>query len=246
MSITLLAAGSPDPRHEADIRLLAGRLKLTEVPAQAVFLEHNLPSPCLAAARMLESGTPATTVVPLLISAAWRLRADVSAALTTMAALAAGTQVWSAPPIGVHPLLLAAAGELLADHPVAPDTGLVLVTAGLRDPRTRATLDRLVADTGPLLASAHGLRAVRIAHVDAGRPIWPIRTLLQRLDSCAHFLALPLVLTCGLARDRVTRMALRDDIPVVSGSLAQTQALADLVSLRARAARPVPVPVPAA
>lgn len=239
MTLTLLGAGSPDPRHTDDVRLLAGRLKLAGHPTQVAFLEHSRPNPAQVAAQ-LAGRTDGATVVPLLLAASWRMRADLARAIQAMSVAAPELPTSCAAPVGVHPLLLAAVAELVAQSPVAGLTrpGLVLATAGLREPRTRRALDDLVASHGPLLASAHNLAGLRVAHLDGGRPIWPVRTLLRHIDGAVDVAVLPLVLTNGPARDRVVAAAHRVDLPVLAGTLGPTQALADLVVLRAAQALP--------
>jgi sirohydrochlorin ferrochelatase len=239
MTVTLLAAGSTDPRHEHEVRLLAGRLKVSGMSTGVAFLEHTQPTASNAAQRLREAAVPVTRVVPLFVAASWRARTDVTSAVRTITATAHQTTVIECAPLGVHPLLLAAVGELVAawgPSRTGLATGLVLATAGIRDPRTRQALDGLCATHGPLLAAAHGLSGVRVAHLDAGRPIWPIQTLLRRIERCQEVIVVPVTLTAGPSRDRVFHAAARLDLPVVPGSLAQTRAIADLVGLRVREA----------
>lgn len=252
MTQILLGAGSPDPRHAHDIRLLAGRLKVAEHPAEVAFLEHGSPAPAQLAALLAGRHQRQATVVPLLLAMSWRMRADLARATQAMSQAAPDLAIRCAAPIGAHPLLLAGVGELLAQYPLTGlvRPGLVLATSGLRAPRARLALDELVASHGPLLASAHGLAGVRVAHLDGGRPIWPVRTLLQHIDGARDVVVLPLLLTDGPARDRVVAAGHRVDCPVLPGTLAPTQALADLVVLRAAHAplaqpsRPAPVLLP--
>ena len=44
MSLTLLAHGSPDPRHARDVGSLVGRLKVAGVQTSAAYLDHHGPS----------------------------------------------------------------------------------------------------------------------------------------------------------------------------------------------------------
>lgn len=226
--------------------MLAGRLRVADTSTGVAFLDHNQPTPAAAATGLEAGGATTTTVVPLMISASWRLRSDVASGLAAMSAAVERLTVQVAPQIGVHPLLLAGIDEILCDAHLRPATGLILVTAGMRDPRTRVVLDQLLISHGPMLSAAHRLAGIRVAHLDGGRPIWPVRTLLQRLDGARNFVVVPLVLTGGPARDRVTRSAALAEIPVLSGSLATTRALAQLVELRARSGQRLPQPVSAA
>lgn len=235
MDITLLAPGSPDTRHERDMQLVSGRLKVAGHNARACYLDHCAPRPAAAAARLATREAPTTVVVPMVSTLGLRMRADVTAALRAMRTAHPTLLVGAAQPIGVHPLLLDAAAELLHGVGLAPRTGIILATAGLRDARTLAALDTLVREQGPRLAASLGARAVRTAHLDGGRPLGRTRTLLRRLDGCDRAVAVPLVVTEGLLSDRITRAADRSDMRLAGGSLAHTRALADLVVIRARA-----------
>ncbi|MGV1004664.1 MAG: sirohydrochlorin chelatase [Candidatus Nanopelagicales bacterium] len=236
MDVTLLAPGSPDPRHERDVRLLAGRLKVAGVDCRATFLEHNCPVPSLVAGHLATKSVPSSVVAPLVLAASFRLRSDVTGAVNAMRRRAPQLSVTAAEPLGIHSLLLQSAIELLDGQSLAADDGIILATAGLRDARAQAALDRLLREHGTMLTRALGVRAVRAAHVDGGWPLGRVRTLLRRLDGCSSAVVVPLLISDGVVRDRLAKAAHRADLELVPGSLADTTALADLVMLRARAA----------
>jgi len=237
MTLTLLAHGSPDPRHARDVSGIAARLRLTDLDASVAYLDHDSPSPRAAARALSAAGATTTTVVPLLIAPAFHARVDVPAAIHEMRAAAPGLAVGAADPVGLHPLVLAGAGELVVASglPVGKRTGIILAAAGSRDPRAVAEIDALVRRHGPSLAESVGAGAVRAAYLDGGRPLGRIRTLMRCLDGCTSFLVVTLMVADGILRDRIVSAAGRADIPVVPGALAQTQAIADLVLLRAGA-----------
>lgn len=242
MDVTMLAPGSPDPRHERDIRILAGRLKVAGTPTRVTFLEHNAPAPSLLAGHLNAIGVTSTVVAPLVLSAAYRLRSDVTGAVNTMRRTAPQLSVTAAEPLRVHPLLLQAAVELLEGTSLSRRTGIVLATAGMRDARTQASLDVLLRERGVMLTSALGVRAVRAAHIDGGWPLGRVATLLRRLDGCSEVVVVPLLVTDGIVRDRLAKAARRAGLPLVPGALANTAALATLVLERAKAAVAVNLP----
>ena len=79
MSLTLLAHGSPDPRHAQGVAALSGRLKVAGIASNVAYLDHDRPTPAAAARALAESGLAETTVVPLLLSPAYHARVDVHA-----------------------------------------------------------------------------------------------------------------------------------------------------------------------
>jgi sirohydrochlorin ferrochelatase len=245
MSLTLLAHGSPDPRHARDVTSLAGRLKVAGIATRVAYLDHHAPSPVEAARAWHGAGTPDTTVVPLLISPAYHARVDVPAAIGAMRASAPGIGVAAADPVGLHPLLLTAAAELIAGSgiPVDARTGIILAAAGSRDLRAVGAMESLFRTQGGALAASLGARAVRAAYLDGGRPLGRMRTLMRCVDGCTSFLVVPMVIADGILRDRIVTAAARHDVPVTPGVLADTNAMADLVVLRAGSA-PVPTAAP--
>ncbi len=245
MSLTLLAHGSPDPRHARDVASLAGRLKVAGIPTRTAYLDHHEPGPAQAAQSWREAGAADTTVVPLLISPAYHARVDVPAAITAMRSAAPGLGVAAAEPVGLHPLLLSAAAELIAASglPVDGRTGIILAAAGSRDLRAVGAMESLFRTQGPALADSLGARAVRAAYLDGGRPLGRMRTLMRCVDGCTSFIVVPMVIADGILRDRIVTAADRHDTPVTPGVLADTNAVADLVVLRAGSA---PAPTRAA
>jgi sirohydrochlorin ferrochelatase len=238
MALTLLAHGSPDPRHARDVASLAGRLKVAGIATNVAYLDHHAPSATEAARSWQDSGQSDTTVVPLLISPAYHARVDVPAAIATMRTAAPRLAVSAADPVGLHPLLLRAAAELIAASglPVDSRTGIILAAAGSRDLRAVGSMESLFRTQGTALTDALGARAVRAAYLDGGRPLGRMPTLMRCVDGCTSFIVVPMVVADGILRDRIVAAADRHDAPVTPGVLADTNALADLVVLRAGSA----------
>lgn len=238
MTLTLLAHGSPDPRHSRDVSGLVARLRIAGISARAAYLDHTAPAPADVARDLEAAGSGSTTVVPLLVAPAYHARVDVPAAVRAMRTAAPGLAVSAADPIGLHPLLLDAAAELVADSGLGIDgrTGVILAAAGSRDPRAVSAIDSLVRAHGPRLVDRLGARAVRAAYLDGGRPLGRIRTLMRCVDGCTSFVVVTATIADGVLRDRIVATAAHLDLPVAPGSLAGTNALADLVVLRAGSA----------
>jgi sirohydrochlorin ferrochelatase len=238
MALTLLAPGSTDPRHARDVAALSARLKLAGIATAVCHLDHHGPSPADAARGLVRAGAPSTTLVPLLISPDYHARVDVPAAVRSMRSAAPELGIAAAEPIGLNPELLDACAELAdeAQLPIDDRTGVILASAGSRDLRVVAAIEGLVRRFGPGLRDRLGARSVRVAHLEGGRPIGAVRTLMQRIDGAQRFVVLPVLLTDGRTRDRVVVAAERYDLPVLPGSLARTNTMADLVVMRAGSA----------
>ena len=238
MTLTLLAHGSPDPRHARSVSGLAGRLKVAGIPAQAAYLDHHDPSPVESARSLQRAGARDTTVVPLLISPAYHARVDLPAPIRAMRSAAPHLAVAAADPIGLHPLLLTAAAELITASglPVDDRTGIILAAAGSRDVRAVGAMESLFRVEGPRIAGDLGVRAVRAAYLDGGRPLGRIRTLMRCVDGCSSFVVVPMVIADGILRDRIVTAAGRYEAAVTPGALADTHALTDLIALRAGSA----------
>ena len=238
MALTLLAHGSPDPRHARSVASLVGRLNVAGISTGAAYLDHHEPSPRGAAQAVHEAGANATTVVPLLVSPAYHARVDVPAAISAMRSEAPGLAVACADPVGLHPLLLDAAAELVAGSrlPLDDRTGIILAAAGSRDLRAVGAMESLFRVHGLAMATALGVRAVRAAYLDGGRPLGRIRTLMRCVDGCSSFVVVPMVIADGVLRDRIVSAAGGYDAPVTPGALADTHAITDLIAVRAGSA----------
>lgn len=242
MTVTLLAHGSPDPRHSRDVGLLAGRLRLVGIPAQPAYLDHHAPSPEDTARALVGAGVHSTTVVPLLLSPAHHARVDVPIAVRAMRAAAPGLGVAQADPVGLHRLVVEGARELVAASglPIDNRTGIVLAATGSKNLRAVGAIETLVREHGARLASDLGARRVRAAYLDGGRPIGRIATLMRCVDGCTSVVVVTLMIADGILRDRMVDAAQRHGLAVARGTLADTHALADLVAIRAGAA-PAPL-----
>ncbi len=156
----LLAHGSPDPRHDRDVRHLADRLAdLTGDAVAVAYLDHHGPTPAQCAADAAADGVR-LCAMPLFVSPGYHLRVDVPQAVAAMAAVVPVTTA-PAPVLlggtaGPPAWLRAAVLELAGGAPPS----VVLVTAGSRDAGILAAWDGLAVRArrawGVPVAVAHG------------------------------------------------------------------------------------------
>ncbi|WP_329623595.1 sirohydrochlorin chelatase [Streptomyces sp. NBC_01255] len=180
---TLVAVGhgSRDPRARAALSRLLDRVRELR-PGLDVRLAHiELNAPLLddTLAGLAAEGRDAV-LVPLLFAPGHHVTHDLPAALAAAPALRARV----AEPLGAHPLLVEALADRLAEAGWSPGdgtsraTGVVLASAGSRDPRSGAEI-RLIA---ALLGERLGGVPVLPAYASAAAPTVPeaVRALAAR------------------------------------------------------------------
>ncbi|GGY31887.1 sirohydrochlorin chelatase [Streptomyces omiyaensis] len=174
--------GSRDPRARAALARLLTRVRelrpgldvrLAHIELNAPLLDETLAG---LAAEEHEAGTGAGAVlVPLLLAPGHHVTHDLPAALAAVPGLRARV----ADPLGPHPLLVEALAGRLAEAGWTPAdsasaaTGVVLASAGSRDPRSAATLRRIAADLGERLGTPGAPVPVISAHTSAAAPTVP-------------------------------------------------------------------------
>ncbi|MER5967938.1 sirohydrochlorin chelatase [Streptomyces sp. NPDC002057] len=180
---TLVAVGhgSRDPRARATLGRLLDRVRELR-PGLDVRLAHiELNTPLLdATLTELAAEGRAAVLVPLLLAPGHHVTHDLPAALAAEPALRAGV----AEPLGAHPLLVEALADRLAQAGWDAATGasraagVVLASAGSRDPRSGAELRRIAA----LLGERLGGVPVVPAYASAAAPTVPeaVRALAAR------------------------------------------------------------------
>ncbi|MFI6418092.1 sirohydrochlorin chelatase [Streptomyces sp. NPDC050842] len=180
---TLVAVGhgSRDPRARAALSRLLDRVRELR-PGFDVRLAHiELNAPLLddTLAGLAAEGRDAV-LVPLLFAPGHHVTHDLPAAL----AAAPGLRARVAEPLGAHPLLVEALADRLAEAGWGPAdgtsraTGVVLASAGSRDPRSGAEIRRIAA----LLGERLGGVPVLPAYASAAAPTVPeaVRALAAR------------------------------------------------------------------
>ena len=223
--IVLLAHGSPDPRHARGVEVLASHVRelVPHRPVHTAYLDHHPPSPREAGVGL---GAHAV-VVPVLLTPAFHAKVDVPNAVDELARVS-GAQVTLASPLGPHARLLEAVEELLAAQGISPDptTAVLLYAAGSSDSEAVATVDRTIRDH-----PRQGWGPWGVAALEGGSTIDQV---LRRLpDEVDRTVVVSFMVAEGVLRDRMAQQCGRAGISMVSGALAQTSALAQLVVERA-------------
>ncbi|MGW6394043.1 sirohydrochlorin chelatase [Streptomyces sp. NPDC055103] len=177
---TLVAVGhgSRDPRARAALSRLLDRVRELRpgLDARLAHIELNAPLLDDTLAGLAAEGRDAV-LVPLLFAPGHHVTHDLPAA-------APGLRARVAEPLGAHPLLVEALADRLAEAGWSPGdgtsraTGVVLASAGSRDPRSGAEIRRIAA----LLGERLGGVPVLPAYASAAAPTVPeaVRALAAR------------------------------------------------------------------
>lgn len=228
--IVLLAHGSPDPRHAADVDCLATALQrrladlATPATVRAAFLEHDRPLSEVVPRLWRSDGVVVTgrrprepvRVVPLFLSAGYHVRHDVPAQLAQADADAGRADGPSV--VGVRPPLMTGAApwtvaaltqsvhrDAAGAGAFATDTetAVVVVTAGTTDPSVLEAWDRAArrwTQDGPW-------GAVEVAHASGpGRRAHVAVEGMRRRGLVVDALV-PAVVASGFFADRIAKAA---------------------------------------
>ncbi|MGW2301486.1 sirohydrochlorin chelatase [Streptomyces sp. NPDC001809] len=173
--------GSRDPRARATLARLLERVGELRpgLDVRLAHIELNTPLLDTALAELAAEGRE-TVLVPLLLAPGHHVTHDLPAAL----AAEPGLRARVAGPLGAHPLLVEALADRLAHAGWTPEdgasrtAGVVLASAGSRDPRSGAELRRIAA----LLGERLGGVPVVPAYASAAAPTVPeaVRALAAR------------------------------------------------------------------
>ncbi|KQX53048.1 MULTISPECIES: sirohydrochlorin chelatase [unclassified Streptomyces] len=227
-ALVAVGHGSRDPRARATLNRLLDRVRELR-PGLDVRLAHiELNAPLLDAtlADLAAEGREAV-LVPLLLAPGHHVTHDLPAALAAVPALRARV----AGPLGAHPLLVEALADRLAQAGWTSrrGDGVVLASAGSRDPRSGAEIRRIAA----LLGERLGGVPVVPAYASATAPTVPdaVRTLAAR---GRHRVA---VASCFTAPGLFASRAAADAPWIASDPLGAHPALARLLLHRYEMAR---------
>jgi len=188
MTVYLLAHGSVDPRHAADVELIGKRLGATlDRDVRACYLDLCPPS-------LREVAELPGVVVPLLFSPGYHARVDVAEAVAQARVPLA---------VAAPPLLTAGADwgrDLLAETRLSnPGRAVVFVTAGTRDAEVLAMWGETAGALGIPVVHASGL-GPRLADAP--------------LAAGAEVVALPLLVARGSFSDQIGGHAAAAGMPV--------------------------------
>lgn len=222
--IVLIAHGSPDPRHAADVEWLADALRNRVRAGRCVgacYLDHHEPSPDTLALEL----TRRAVAVPLLVTPAYHSRVDVPLAVERLRS--GGGDVRVTPPLGPDERLLDACSELLAASGVAadPETAVVLFAAGSSDSAAVATVGETIARF-----PRTGWGPWEVAALDGGERIEEVVARLR--PTVERVVAVSFMVAEGILRDRMVQRCAAVGVEMVPGALARTNAMVDLVLAR--------------
>lgn len=216
----LMAHGSPDPRHKAIMRTLAGHVDDRGLPCSAAYLEHNSPSvpealavlrgPVVTLGMLLAPGYHATVDMPQLLTAA-----PPSVSIDDRGPLGAG--LWLVPTIE----------WLIADAGGGPDAPVIVAAAGSTRAEARLAIARFAADLERTRA-----REVVVAVVSG--PGLNVEDAARRLSVDAvptgarpsPAVVVPFMIAPGVLTDRVVAVAERQGL-LTTGTLAESPPFID-------------------
>ncbi|MFI1714406.1 sirohydrochlorin chelatase [Streptomyces litmocidini] len=172
--------GSRDPRARAALARLLDRVRELRpgLDARLAHIELNAPLLDDTLAELAADGGGGAVLVPLLLAPGHHVTHDLPAAVAAAPTLRARI----ADPLGAHPLLVEALADRLAEAGWTPGdpggAGVVLASAGSRDPRSGAVIRRIAA----LLGERLGGVPVVPAYASAAAPTVPeaVRALTAR------------------------------------------------------------------
>lgn len=214
MTTVLLAHGSPDPRHSSTLERLRSRVApvLSDEgrgETHLCYIENDGPDPGSLGSELADE----ITVVPMLLTPAMHARVDVPAAVRDLGR--GGGEVRLVEALGGHPLLLEAVVERLRGQGHDPSSPTLLVAGGSR--------------------SGQAGQSVRTLLERHPRPGWMAMTLsAPRAGAMTGRVVVPTTLAEGVLHDKVRVLAEAAGSPFVSGGLADTEAIGQLVLDRVR------------
>lgn len=220
----LVAHGSPDPRHAAALESLAENARAcTDRTVHLAFLEHNEPTVSQLTPSL--SGGSALRLIPVLLTHAYHRGVDIPQIAADLEAV--GHQVWTAPPLGLEPEIVAAVIEAAKlggrDLTDLPENSQVI--AALTGSRQQAALDEIArAWNDPQWPSANWSV---VALSDAGG----VRAAIDRARDLGRD---PLVVAAsvapGILQDRILEQAARAQVPALATNLSHTRSMGDLIA----------------
>jgi len=205
--LLLVGHGTVDDAGVAGFHELTALVRrAVDVQVEGGFLELAFPPIQDAVSRLVEAGSTAIDVVPVVLVAAGHSKGDIPAALERERRRHPGVSFRYGRPLGPHPLLLADLTERLAavvSEAAWPDTAVVLVGRGATDPDANAE----VAKVARLFLEGRGLGTVETAFVSLAEPGVP--AALERADRLGFkkVVVLPYFLFEGVLPERIVTQA---------------------------------------
>jgi sirohydrochlorin ferrochelatase len=237
-----VAHGSRDPRAAATVEAVLDevRLRRPDLDVRAAYLDHAAPTLGQAL-----RGLATAVVLPLLLTEAYHSRVDIPAVLAEAAARAPRLRVHRGTTLGPHPLLVTALERRLAEAGVragAPDTAVVLVSAGSSDARANAVVARMARSW----SRDRSWWSVTAAYASAAAPTPEEAVRRLRRAGAPRVVVAPYLLAPGLFADKIRESSLAAGADVVADVLGPAPELATILLERhAQAAHPEASPATA-
>lgn len=205
----LIAHGSPDPRHKATMRALAGLVDDRGLPCSAAYLEHDSPSVPQALGAL--QGTVVT--LGMLLAPGYHATVDVPSMLVRAPA---DVTVGDRGALGSGPWLYPALDRLLADVGAGSDAGVILATAGSTRPDAQSSLARFASEW----------ERTRAGRVVVAAATGPGLSLQDAAVEHAASVVLPFMIAPGVLADRAAAVAERRGL-LTTGTLAESPPFVD-------------------
>ncbi|WP_328493247.1 sirohydrochlorin chelatase [Streptomyces sp. NBC_00414] len=208
--LLVIAHGSRDPRHAATVHALVRQVRARRpgVRVETGFLEFNVPSVPGVLESLAAEGVRDVVALPLLLNRAFHAKADIPAVLSQAPAR---LRIRQAEVLGPSPLLTTALERRLYEAGLSPadksSTGVVLASAGSRDPEAIAVIAEIAREW-----RRAGWCAVRPAFASASLPRTEDVVRALRAAGCARVAVAPYVLAPGRLPDRIARGAADADV----------------------------------
>ncbi|GAB3211767.1 Sirohydrochlorin ferrochelatase [Marinactinospora thermotolerans DSM 45154] len=217
--LVAVAHGSRDARSSRAVEALFARVRRLRpgLDVRVAYLDHVAPDPRAAVASLAAEGAGAAVVLPALLTAAYHSKVDLPRELAAARAAWPWLRLGYAATLGPHPLLLEAVERRLAEAGVtaAPDTALVLASAGSSDATANAVITRAaqtLAERGPWLR-------VVAAHASAASPTPGEAVARLRAQGAPRIVVATYLLAPGYFGDLVAEQSLAAGADTVSAAL---------------------------
>ncbi|WP_423834185.1 sirohydrochlorin chelatase [Streptomyces manipurensis] len=228
-ALLVIAHGSRDPRHAATVHALTRRARALRpgLRVETAYLDFNAPRVEQVLSALYADGVREVVALPLLLTRAFHVKADVPAVLSEALPRLPGLSVSVADVLGPSPLLVDALDRRLAEAGVTPadraTTAVVLASAGSTDPEAIAVIAEIAREWRHT-----GWCAVRPAFASAALPRTEDAVRALRAEGFVRVAVAPYVIAPGRLPDRIAegaRAAGADVLAEVLGSAPELAAL---------------------
>lgn len=232
--VVLLSHGSPDPRARLANDLLSRRVgHRLNAAVSLASLDHDKARLDGAVAHLQERGINEIVVVPLLLNVAYHATSDVPQATTSVNISYPGVKLRVARPVGADGLLLKGLDAVLkaSGFRPAPDTGVVLASAGSAQESARARHAALALEW-----RSHGWGGSAVAFASGPGPRVADAVATLRQSALERIVVAPFVIAPGVLSQRIAAEARQAGAIPVNSTLHSTDAAVEVVCKRVEAA----------